>query len=83
MNYFVYLNKNDEDSTTSLSLCQRIYISMNNSGYYSKFINMIEQYNLTILDTESLDNDTIGRDTTEMREKYLCFGGIVLKLKKK
>ena len=56
---------------------------MNNSGYYSKFINMIEQYNLTILDTESLDNDTIGRDTTEMREKYLCFGGTVLKLKKK
>ena len=44
---------------------------------------MIEQYNLTILDTESLDNDTIGRDTTEMREKYLCFGGTVLKLKKK
>ena len=34
---------------------------------------MIGQYNLTILDTESLDNDKIGRDTTEMREEYLCF----------
>ena len=30
--------------------------SMNNFGYYCKFIN-IEQYNLTSLDTESLDND--------------------------
>ena len=34
---------------------------------------MIEQYNLTILDTESLDNVNIGRYTTEMREKYLSF----------
>ena len=34
---------------------------------------MIEQYNLTILDTESLDNVKIGRYTTEMREKYLSF----------
>ena len=32
--------------------------------------NMFEQYNLTSLDTESLDNDKIGRYTTEMREKY-------------
>ena len=34
---------------------------------------MFEQYNLTILDTESLDNDKIRRYTTEMREKYLSF----------
>ena len=46
---------------------------MNNSGYYSDFINMFEQYNLTSLDTESLDNDEIRRYTTEMREKYLSF----------
>ena len=35
---------------------------------------MFEQYNLTSLDTESLDNDKIRRYTTEMRvmrEKYL------------
>ena len=44
---------------------------MNNSEYHSYFINMFEQYNLTILDTESLDNDKIRRYTTEMREKYL------------
>lgn len=44
--------------------------SMNNSWYYCKFINMFEQHNLISLDTESLDNDKIGRYTTEMREKY-------------
>ena len=32
---------------------------------------MFEQYNLTSLETESLDNDKIRRHTTEMREKYL------------
>ena len=36
---------------------------------------MFEQYNLSSLDTESLDNDKIRRYTTEMREKikYLSF----------
>ena len=34
---------------------------------------MFEQYNLTSLDAESLDNDKIRRYTTEMREKYLSF----------
>ena len=44
--------------------------SMNNSGYYTNFINMFEQYNLTSLDTESLENDKIKRYTTE-RERSL------------
>ena len=57
--------------------------SMNNSGYFSNFINMLEQYNLTSLDAESLDNDKIRRYTKEMREKYLFFfRGTALKLKK-
>ena len=47
--------------------------SMNNSGYYSNFIKMFEQYNVTGLGTESSDNDKIRRYTTEMREKYLSF----------
>ena len=50
---------------------------MNNSEYQSYFINMFEQYNLTSLDTESLDNDKIRRYTTEMREKYLSSKEIV------
>ena len=34
---------------------------------------MFEQYNLTSLETESLENDKIRRYTTEIREKYLSF----------
>ena len=57
-----------------LSLCQRIILhSRNNSGYYSNFIKMFEQNNLTSLRTESLDNNKIRLYTTEMREKYLSF----------
>ena len=47
--------------------------SQNNSGYHSNFINMFEQYNLTSLVSESLDNSKIGRYTKEMREKYASF----------
>ena len=71
MNYFVYRTTNDKDSIIKQSfLMSKNLHSMNNFGYYCKFINMFEQYNLTSLDTESLDNDKIGRYTTEMREKY-------------
>ena len=71
MNYFVYRTTNDKDSIVKQSfLMSKNLHSMNNSGYYCKFINMFEQYNLISLDTESLDNDKIGRYTTEMREKY-------------
>ena len=42
---------------------------------------MFEQYNLTSLDTESLENDKIKRYTTE--RKIYRFGGTALKIKKK
>ena len=75
MKYFVYLNNKDNASIDKQSfLMSKNLHSMNNCGYYSNFINMFEQYNLTSLDTESLDNDKIRRYTTEMRvmrEKYL------------
>ena len=74
MKYFVYLNNKDNDSIGKQSfLMSKNLHSMNNSGYFSNFINMFEQYNLTSLDAESLDNDKIRRYTTEMREKYLFF----------
>ena len=34
---------------------------INNSGFYSNFMNLIEQYHLSNLDPESLDNDRIRR----------------------
>ena len=81
MKYFVYLNNKDNDSIVK----QSFLMSKNlHSGYFSNFINMFEQYNLTSLDTEPLDNGKIRRYTTEMREKYLIylFGGTALKIQK-
>ena len=70
--YFVDLNNKDNDSIVKQSfLMSKNLHSMNNSGYYSNFINMFEQYDLTSLGTESLDNDKTRRYTTEMREKHL------------
>ena len=63
MKYFVYLNNKDNDSIVKQSflMSKNLHVvhSMNNSGYYSNFINMFEQFNLTSLDTESLDNNKI------------------------
>ena len=74
MKYFVYLNNKDNDSIVKQSfLISKNLHSMNNSRNYSNFINMFEQYNLTSLETESLENDKIRRYTTEIREKYLSF----------
>ena len=47
--------------------------SINNSGFYSNFINLIEHYHLPNFDPESLDNDRIRRYTTNMKEKYISF----------
>ncbi|MCO0615720.1 hypothetical protein M8756_20930, partial [Lutimaribacter sp. EGI FJ00015] len=48
MKYFVYLNNKDNDSIVKQSfLMSKNLHSMNNSGYFSNFINMLEQYNLT------------------------------------
>ena len=51
---------------------------MNNSGYYSNFMNIFEQNNLTSLDEHSVDDDKIRLYTKEMKEKYLSFGRHIL-----
>ena len=71
VNVFFYLNNKDNDSIVKQSFpMSKNLQSMNNSGYYTNFINMFEQYNLTSLDTESLENDKIKRYTTE-RERSI------------
>ena len=69
--FFFYLNNKDNDSIVkqSFPMSKNLH-SMNNSGYYTNFINIFEQYNLTSLDTESLENDKIKRYTTE-RERSI------------
>ena len=71
MFFFFYLNNKDNDSIVkqSFPMSKNLH-SMNNSGYYTNFINIFEQYNLTSLDTESLENDKIKRYTTE-RERSI------------
>ena len=81
---FVYLNNKDNNSTVKKSFVMSKNLhSLNNSGYFSHFINMFEQYNLSSLDVKSLDNEEIRRYTTEMREKYLSFWRHSLKNSKK
>ena len=72
MKYLVYLNNKDNDSIVKQSfLISKNFHSINNSGFYSNFINLIEHYHLPNFDRESLDNDRIRRYTTNMKEKYI------------
>jgi len=71
MKYFVYLNNKDNDSIVKQSfLLSKNLHFINSSGFYSNFMNLIEQYHLFNLDPESLDNDRIRQYTTNMKEKY-------------
>ena len=44
--------------------------SVNNSGFYSSYMNMVEQKNPYILDPDCLGTDKIRRYTNNMKEKY-------------
>ena len=51
MKYFIYLNKKDNDSIVKQSfLLSKNLHSVNNSGFYSNFMNMVEQNNPSTLD---------------------------------
>ena len=74
MKYFVHLNNKDNDSIVKQSfLMSKNLHSIKNSGFYSNFMNLIEQYHLSNLDPESLDNDRIRRYTSNMKEKYIRY----------
>ena len=74
MKYLVYLNNKDNDSIVKQSfLMSKNLHSINNSGFYSNFMNLIEHYQLPIFGPESLDNDRIRRYTSNMKEKYISF----------
>ena len=71
MKYFVYLNNKDNDSIVKQSffMSKNLHF-INNSGFYSNLMNLIEQYHLSNVDPESLDHDRIRRYTTNRKEKY-------------
>ena len=69
MKYLVYLKNKDNDSIVKQSfLMSKNLHSINNSGFYSNFMNLIEHYYLPIFGPESLDNDRIRRYTSNMKE---------------
>ena len=45
--------------------------SINNSGFYSNFLNMLEKYHLSDLDLETLDNDAVRQIETDMKKNFL------------
>ena len=60
MKYLVYLNNKDNDSIVKQSfLMSKNLHLINNSGFYSNFINLKEHYHLPNFDPESLDNERI------------------------
>ena len=72
MKYFVYLNnKNNASIAKHALLMSKNLQSINNSGFYSNFMNMIEHYHSSNLDLESFDNDTVRRYATYMKEEYI------------
>ena len=72
LKYFVYLNnKNNASIAKQALLMSKNLHSINNSGFYSNFMNMIEQYHSSNLDLESFDNDTVRPYSTYMKEKYI------------
>ena len=76
MKYFVYLkNKNNSSIVKQALLMSKNLHFINNSGFYSNFMNMIEQYHSSNLDPEFFDNDTVRRYSTYMKEKYIYISG--------
>ena len=74
MKYLVYLNNKDNDSIVKQSfLMSKNLHLINNSGFYSNFINLKEHYHLPNFDPESLDNERIRRYTSYMKEQYISF----------
>ena len=72
MELFVYLNnKNNASIVKQAFLMSKNLHSINNSGFHSNFMNMIEQYHSSKIDLESFDNDTVRRYSTYMKEKYI------------
>ena len=71
MKYFVYVNnKNNASTVKQAFLVSKNLHSINNSGFYSNFKYMIEQYHSCNVDLESLHNDTaVRRYSTYMKEK--------------
>jgi len=60
MKYFVYLNNKENDSIVKQSfLMSKNLHTINNTGFYSNFMSMLEKYHSSDLNPENLSNDLI------------------------
>ena len=60
MKYFVYLNSKENASVVKQSFLMSKHLhSINNSGFYSNFMSMLEKYYSSDLNPENLSNETI------------------------
>lgn len=74
MKYFVYLNNKENDSIVKQSfLMSKNLHTINNTGFYSNFMSMLEKYHSSDLNPENLSNDLIRQIETNMKNKYISF----------
>ena len=71
-----YLNNKDNDSIVKQSFLMLKHLhSVNYSGFYSNFLNMVEQNNLSTLDPGRLGTDIIRRYTKNMKRNIIYVSG--------
>ena len=76
MKYLVYQNNIDNDSIVKQSfLMSKNLHLINNSGFYSNFINLKEHYHLPNFDPKSLDNERIRRYTSYTKASNIYLSG--------
>ena len=74
MKYFVYLNNKENDSFVKQSFLMPKHLHpINNSGFYSKIMSMLEKQYSSGLNPENLSSETIRQIETNVRNKYICF----------
>ena len=84
MKYFVYLNNKENDSIVKQSFLMSKHLhAINNSGFYSNFMSMLEKYYSSDLNPENLSNETIRQIESKMRNKFMYFWQHNIKQSKK
>ena len=83
MKYFVYLNNKENDSIVKQSFLMSKHLhSINNSGFYSNFMGMLEKYYSSDLNPENFSNETIRQIETNMKTSIYVSGNTTLNTQK-
>ena len=78
-----FLNNKDNDAIVKQSfLMTKNLHSVNNSGFYYNFMNMVKQNNPFTLDPDCLGIYTIRRYTNNMEDKYYLSGDTAMRIQR-